>query len=273
MHGIVVALLVLCLVPSVVAAAQTEPVTLYTAFRWHEWREQYTEQATGNPESLKEQGPLLGVGILVPVSLLSRPTAGGELMLRNGLEVFGGQVRYHGHLQNIQTGTLTPYETDVNYFGIQGLMDLGWRFPVNSVTIEPFAGLGVRWWLRNLQGGGGYNEYWLTLNNRFGGRFTWPLANSLTVTASGGAQLPFYTTNDADGTTLEPDGQWSGFGELSLVYGRWEHAVTYEGLRYRRSPTEFTGQYIQTGHGASPLFASQPPSQSDIFGYRLGYRF
>jgi hypothetical protein len=264
MRASILLLLLLCLIPGVVTAAQVEPVSLYTAFRWHEWREQYREQATGNPAALREYGPLIVVGLVVPVSLLPVPMPSGEIMVRNSLELFAGQVRYEGHLQNIQTGFLTPHETSVNYLGMQGIIDLGWRFPVSTLTMEPFTGLGVRWWLRSLQGGGGYNEYWLTLTNRFGCRIALPVASSLTIVAAGGAHVPFYTTNDADGTTLEPDGQWSGFGEVSLVSGRWEHAFTYEGLRYERSPT------VQV---SPTLGLFQPPSQSDVYGYRLGYRF
>lgn len=263
MRNAILALLLLALVPGTAPAAKLEPVTLFGGFRWHEWREQYSDGA-GNPASLKEQGPLFGLGVTVPVDLLPQPTANGTLTLRGSGELFGGQVRYHGHLQDIGTGTLTPYATDVVYLGVQGNADLGWRFPLAPLTVEPFAGLGVRWWLRDLQGDGGYAEYWLSLSSRLGGRLTWPLADGLTLAAAGGALLPFHTTNTANGTTVEPEGDWSGFGELVLAVGRWEHALFYEGLRYEKSPPV----------RVSPTLAIlQPPSQSDIFGYRLGYRF
>ncbi len=259
----IIAALLLCLLPGMAQAAKLEPVSLFAVIRWHEWREQYSEQATGNPASLKEQGPLFGIGMNVPVDLLPAPTALGTLMLRSSGELFGGQVRYDGHLQH-PSGTLTPYQTDVVYLGLQGATDIGWRFPIKSVSIEPFVGLGARWWLRDLQGSGGYTEYWLSISSRLGGRLSWPLADGLTLATAGGVMLPFYTTNTADGTTLKPDGQWSGFGELSLAHGQWQHQLFYEGLRYEKSPTV----------RVSPtLGILQPPSQSDIFGYRLGYRF
>jgi hypothetical protein len=253
-------------------AAKLEPVSLFAAFRWHQWREQYSEQATGNPASLKEQGPLFGIGVTVPIDLLPAPTAHGTLILRNSGELFGGQVRYNGHLQN-QNGTLTPYQTDVVYFGAQGAADLGWRFPVKTLTIEPFAGLGVRWWLRDLQGSGGYTEYWLSLSSRLGGRLSWLLADGLTLSAVGGAMLPLYTTNTADGSTIKPEGQWSGFGELACASGRWEHSLFYDGLRYKKSPSVRAGTVVDINGVPHQTFVLQPPSQSDIFGYRLGYRF
>jgi hypothetical protein len=266
------ALLTLALLPGVAVAAPLEPVTLYATFRWHQWRETYVEHASGTPASLKEQGPLVGVGVKQAVALVSAQQ--GTLILRDGLELFTGRVHYNGHLQNVAAGTLSPYTTSVNYYGLQGVLDLGWRFPVAAVTVEPFAGLGYRWWLRSLRGGGGYNEYWWTITSRYGGRIGWALSDSTTLAATGGAQLPLYTTNTADGTTVKPDGQWSGFGELSLAIGHWEHALFYEGLRYAKSPYRATGQVVTDVFGSfQPVYVSQPPSQSDIFGYRLGYRF
>lgn len=263
MRNCLLVLVLVCLFAGAASAATREPLSLYGAFQWHQWREQYSEQATGNPASLKEEGPLFGVGVTVPVDLLSRPADSGTLMLRGGGELFAGQVRYHGHLQN-HDGTLSPHSTDVIYVGLQGSADLGWRFPTRPVGVEPFAGLGLRYWLRSLQGSGGYDEYWLNLGARLGGRLTWQPAAQASLALSGGAMMPFYTTNEADGTTIKPDGTWSGFGELSYTTPRWEHTLYYEGLRYKRSPAV----------RVSPTLALlQPPSQSDIFGYRLGYRF
>lgn len=259
--GITAALL-LCLLPGMAQSAKLEPVSLFGAFRWHEWREQYSDGA-GNPAALKEQGPLFGLGVTMPVDLLPAATTNGTLVLRNSGELFGGQVRYDGHLQN-PNGTLTPYQTDVVYLGVQGATDLGWRFPVKPIGLEPFVGFGARWWLRDLQGTGGYSEYWISLTGRFGERLNWQFDNGNSFSIVGGALLPFYTTNTADGTTLKPDGRWSGFGEISFLSGRFEHNFFYEGLRYEKSPTV----------RVSPtLGVLQPPSQSDIFGYRLGYRF
>ena len=53
-------------------------------------------------------------------------------------------------------------------------------------------------------------------------------------------------------------------GELSLAQGKWQHTLFYEGLRYDVSPAV---------HVSPTLALLQPASQSDIFGYRLGYRF
>ena len=91
MRNTLALLLLICLSPGAALAAHREPTSLYGAFRWHEWREQYTEQATGTPASLKEEGPLFGIGVTVPVDLLPQPTANGTLTLRSSGELFGAR--------------------------------------------------------------------------------------------------------------------------------------------------------------------------------------
>ena len=99
---------------------------------------------------LREQGWLVGAGPLIYLNLLQSEPA-GSLLLKGKAEVFGGVVGYTGETQPPNT---FPIRTDVNYVGVKGEVDLGWRFTANKVSFEPFGGIGYRWWLRDLVASG-----------------------------------------------------------------------------------------------------------------------
>jgi hypothetical protein len=49
-----------------------------------------------------------------------------------------------------QTQRGLPVNTDVSYVGTKAEGAIGWAIPLASSRLEPFAGLGYRWWLRDI---------------------------------------------------------------------------------------------------------------------------
>ena len=258
-----------------VGAAQfggVEELTVYPSFQYFTWKE-----FNGGTRLLKEDGFLYGAGAAIRVDLLKTET--GSLMLKGKAELFGGVVDYDGQTQPPNP---FPVKTDVTYIGARGETDLGWRFPVQDVSIEPFAGIGYRWWLRDLhdttafdpgQGRnvsvGGYTEYWQTIYARLGAHLDYTLSDSLKLFWEAGAKYPFYNANtvkivNAGEKTIRPGNAWSAFAEVGARYKRFRPAVFYEGFRYSQSPLVPIG-------GNSAIF--QPESESDIIGISLGWAF
>ena len=144
------------------AASLTE-LTPYLSSQYFTWTEQ-------NPvKRVKERGSLFSGGVLLGL------TTSSSLTLRLREELFGGQVGYDGATQAPDN---SPVQTDVNYFGTRQDLDLGVRIPVRRLLVEPFAGIGYRWWLRDLQDAvaangklaSGYTESWQALYGRVGSR-------------------------------------------------------------------------------------------------------
>jgi hypothetical protein len=118
---------------------------LLPSFQYFTWQ----EFDPAGPRLLKEDGLLVGAGGTVRLDLYSK-----KLMLKLKGEMFGGDVSYNGHTQPDQNSVISnlPVNTDVIYFGTKVESDLGWRLSISQVSLEPFFGLGFRWWLRSIQG-------------------------------------------------------------------------------------------------------------------------
>ncbi len=255
-------------------SALVEEWSLYPSFQYFTWNE-----FVNGARLVKEEGLLVGVGGTVNLDLYAR-----RLMLKIRGEVFGGDVDYDGSTQtDTQNPAISqrPVKTDVIYFGTKVESDAGWRFTFPAASVEPFAGLGYRWWLRGIEDStsvdtngnpfpvGGYVEYWQSIYARAGVRFSWRAGNGLTMFAEGGGKYPFYNQNRADypgtnGVTVKPRGDWSAFGEIGLTYRRFRPTIFYEGFRYSQSATV----PISPTQGLL-----QPRSESDLVGVSFGWLF
>lgn len=248
-----------CAIPA--SAASFEELTPYLSGQYFTW-----EEFSGGRRLLKESGPLFSGGIL-----LGACTDFG-LTLRGKGELFGGEVDYDGETQPPNS---VPVKTKVSYFGTRQEFDLGYRISSGAMRVEPFGGLGYRWWLRGLQDSSsagkkvyGYTEVWQTAYLRAGARGRYLTPSGLSIFAEGGAKYPFYTGNTVDftttgTTTFRPGGKWSGFAESGITYRRIRVALFYEGFRFSESPKKLVGNQI--------FF--QPDSSSGIFGLSLGWAF
>ena len=241
---------------------------LFPSFQYFTWE----EFKPNGPRILREEGLLVGAGGGARLDLYEK-----KLMLKLKGELFGGDVHYNGHTQPNSNPAFNerPTKTEVIYFGTKVESDLGWRSPIGSVSIEPFAGLGYRWWLRALQETtasradngnpfpvGGATEYWMSFYSRLGARAAWSFTKDFTLFAEGGGKYPFYNENRADLTgggkvSIKPGSEWSAFGEIGLTYKRFRPTLYYEGFRFSQS------------HVAEGVF--QPKSDSDILGINLNW--
>jgi hypothetical protein len=237
-----------------------------------DWRE-YNHQA----RILKESGQLYGLGASALLGLYRQ-----HLLLKLNGELFGSVVGYRGQTQDDPLNpkqSARPVNTDVLYGGSDLHGDLGWNFPLDPLSIEPFAGVGYRWWLRGLQDAtalgtdqvpfktSGYTETWQTWYAKLGTRARYRQGD-LTLFAEGGARYPFHTENSVDfvnsgRTTFYPVGVCSGFAETGFSYRHFKLALSYEGYRYSPSPVVLVG-----GKGFY-----QPRSASDLLGLSLGLTF
>lgn len=259
--GIISVLIVLGSVAGVRADYQHE-ITPYFAAEYFTW-----EETDAVHRILKESGPLWVLGADADESL-------SWLLIREKVEIFGGVVGYSG-----ETQIGSPADTNVDYFGARVEVDLGPKIAHAKGYLEPFGGVGFRWWLRDLQdttAGGelvhGYTEDWRDLYLKAGGRGKYRLGGENAMYWEGGGKYPLATQNSIKFTdigivTLSPHGQWSGFAEAGITGARLQVALTYEGFRYAKSPS------VQRQTPKELVTIWQPDSSSDIWGVKLGWRF
>ena len=249
-----VILVISCAMPA--SAASSRELTPYLSGEYFTWQEYNSGKSI-----LKESGPLIAGGLLYGVITPSSATVRGKT------ELFGGNIDYDGQTQS---GT-TVVETNVSYFGGRQEIDLGYRFNSGDLRLEPFAGVGYRWWLRDLHSSAvasGYTEFWQTGYGRFGARGNFKTPSGIVVHAEGGMKYPFYNGNSVDFTdvgvvTVQPGAMWSGFAEAGVTWRRLKISLFYEGFRFSQSSEVSVGTYN----------VLQPDSRSDIFGLSLGLAF
>ncbi|HEY5988363.1 MAG TPA: autotransporter domain-containing protein, partial [Streptosporangiaceae bacterium] len=173
-----------------------------------------------------------------------------------------------------------PVKTDVTYFGVKQEVAVGWAFPLGDGRLEPFAGLGYRWWLRDLQDStasngtatvavSGYTEEWESLYTKAGMAVSHPLQGDWQLYAEAGGKYPFYNTNTVDivgvgRTTVRPEPRWSAFAEIGARYRRFRPAIFYEGYRTGQSPV------VRISPTTGIL---QPQSNEDVVGVSFSYCF
>jgi hypothetical protein len=218
---------------------------------------------------LRESGMLVGPGFSYWNEFSNHMT------LKPLAELFVGNVDYDGATQ----GGI-PVRTKVMYIGANIQCDVGRKFSVGEKSfIEPFGGLGIRFWSRDLHDSttssgtfaSGYTEEWTTSYTRFGIRGEVPISEKSRLFAEGGVKLPFYNENrvyfnngnDNPDFTLYPGLQPSWFSEVGITMHRFKASVFYDSLRFSRSPD------VNTSIGS----VYQPNSSADLLGVKLGAAF
>ncbi len=227
-----------------------------------------------NSQLLKESGTLIGVGFTY------RKEFADHMTLQPTAEIFGGSVDYDGQACDISTGVCQPATTKVDYFGLKLQGDVGRKFDgARGRYVEPFGGLGLRVWDRNINNGtaadgsatAGYLERWVTLQARLGVRGGMDISDRVQLFAEAGVKLPLYNENTAyqssagigPDVTINPGKQSSFFAELGMKITRFKGSLFYDGLRFSRSDNV----------AVSGGFVFQPRSTADIVGLKLGVVF
>jgi hypothetical protein len=221
---------------------------------------------------VKETGPQIGVGFAYRFDDRS-------VSFTPRVELFGGSVDYDG-LACDDFNNCQPATADVNYFGIKIEGDLSGTFSTSRRNVlEPFAGIGLRAWSRDLVNAvaadgsavGGYTEEWLSFYGRAGVRFVVGFGMEKQVFAEGGVKLPFYSQNKAyvsdiglgNDLTLEPGEKASGFAEAGFRIRRFSVSAFYDSFEFPQSESKSNGVIV----------AYQPESTMDIYGFKLGWTF
>jgi len=225
---------------------------------------------------LKESGSRFGVGFAYVHEFPN------QLTLKPGIELNGGEVDYDG-----QTNAVPPaaVSTTTNYFGLKFEVDLGGRIrPSQSFVIEPFAGLGIRSWSRDIDdsiaGNGsfvrGYTESWTSFYGRLGVRGEQYLGEMNKLFLEAGVKLPVYTENHIDddavsreALTLKPGNKPSLFAEAGVKLHLFKISAFYDSMRFKKSPTVVA--YDPTLGGYVGFY--QPKSKADMFGLKIGASF
>lgn len=212
----------------------------------------------GGSQLLEESGTRYGVGFS------SKSVMANAATTKFKIEMFTGSVDYDG-----QTQAGSPLKTETDYLGIKLEGDFGKKIMQSEMSsFEPFAGLGFKWWSRELQGTGGYEEIWTSLYGRLGIRGDRTFSGQTKLFGEIGISIPFYNRNEVDLSayglgefTLEPKSQAGGFAEIGFKLDRAKISVFYEGMRFAESDPDSTGTLIQ------------PESEEDIFGINFGAAF
>jgi hypothetical protein len=213
---------------------------------------------------------LTETGWLVGLSYDLESTA-KSLGWRHGAGLFFGRVDYDGH-----TWSLIPVKTDVWYVGAQGYMDATFNFrPASGWTLQPFAGLGGKTWLRMLDdtrtAGGvpvkGLEEWWWSIHGRVGAGAHYSVSCKMSVFAEAGMKLPLHAQNnayvngrDAPVRILQYQTR-SPFAMCGLRYRAMSMKLTYESQRFNRSDAVASG----------PEILYQPRSKEDTFCMRVAW--
>ncbi|MBI3608985.1 MAG: hypothetical protein HY207_13575 [Nitrospirae bacterium] len=129
----------------------------------YQWKEAFDQ---GTP---KESGPLATFG----VSVSGFPsTLNPDVSLRNDFQLFLGRMSYDTFAQSLSTSSvLIPLSTHTVYLGFNYEGTVGFRSAHGPAVIEPFIGLGLRWWDRYIEsanGVSGYEELYATMYSRAG---------------------------------------------------------------------------------------------------------
>lgn len=268
LHYVTMTVLVTLFMVSPCLAEGLEETSAYGYGGYFSWKE-YDDDGS---RLLKESGPIFGAGAAARVDLSQR-----TIILHGKAELFGTVVNYDGQTQPGGSDfNNRPVDSDTRYFGAKIEGDLGWRFPFDGGTLEPFFGLGYRTWLRDIDNAtatteagerfpvGGATEYWDSIYTRFGLKGEVSVCTDTILFLEAGAKYPLYTRNEAENTsagdvTLEPRAEWSAFAELGIRHKAFRPSIFYEGFRFKQSPIEH--QFLQ------------PKSESDIVCISLAYTF
>jgi hypothetical protein len=221
---------------------------------------------------LEESGPLYAVGYTGKLLFSDIVT------LKPRAEVFGGEVEYDGQACNVLTGECFSVESDTSYTGFKTELDVGLQFAASETfSLEPFSGLGYRWWRREIEDtdrASGGTEIWRVSYWRLGLRGDYRPVEEVRTFAEFAVKLPISNEETAEDVgcflgycrdvDLEPGKETSYYAEAGLKYQRFKAVLFYEGLRFSESDAE------PIGGGFAIL---QPKTEADIYGINLGWSF
>ena len=240
--------------------ARAGSVSVYFKSGWFTW-----DEKVNGSSFVKERGAMHGAG-LVRSDLLS------GISIAESAEIWGGNLNYDGH---DLTGA-TKIDSDTSYLGSKEEASVGVRLPAGKVvSVEPFLGVGHRFWIRTRSG-----EDWNTIYAKAGlsGEVK---TGGCTLFLKGGALVPIYTRNHVSlsnagysDVVTEPKSEVSAFAEGGIKRGAFAISIEYEGLKFGQSNKVATSRLDATpGTVIQNSQAYQPDSQASLLSLKLAYSF
>lgn len=229
------------------------------------------EETSEGQRFLKETGPLFGVGGELNYGMSK------SVALEGRGNFWGGNVTYDGHLQS-DTGELTPFKSNTEYYGLELDGDVALMVPLsNEISFKPYAGAGGRAWRRTLDkkfgsseiGQYGYIENWGMGYGLAG------VVGNLSLTRSAGlfvrveGRLPVVVNEVADisnaggpsNIQLKPGKRLSFQIEGGVTISSFMASLFMETMEFPESPIDDTG------------YAKQPDSKNTLVGVKAGILF
>jgi hypothetical protein len=217
--------------PPLVFADNSVEASWYIRFDYFSWNEQLDRDRL-----LDESGTLYTLGY--------QRRMGAK---RVRLELFDGIVHYSGETIDKPP---TPIVSTTGYIGVRGEAEWVWDFEVcDTSTTSFFAGVGTRFWIRNLVDGEilgtdkfstGYQETWWTLYPYLGLEKKWLLENSEEVFLSGrlGCTAVTYqiATLDPDPAPVYPAAGITSQVECGVRYGKFAVSAYFDAMTWQASP-------------------------------------
>ncbi len=233
----------------------------------YQWKEQFSG---GTP---RESGPMLTLGGYVsafPWESAPRVT------IRGDVEMFLARVPYSTFAQSLSSpGVVTPVDTHSDYLGFRYEGSLGRLFFSEAGWLEPFLGLGARWWLRYIEtddSSKGYSETYHTLYGRVGVRSGRPVGPRFRLHGAVSFDPMLWAQERIDWSDISGEkltvqnGKRPGWTiELGIGDGWLDGTMYWRATRFGES------NRVPCLGGASRCF--QPESDQDIIGMKLGLKF
>lgn len=251
-------LTILCMFILISSSALANEFDVYAKAESFTWKEY-----DNGTQILKESGPIYGIGATGKFYIRDK------LTIKPKVELFGGTIDYDGQACNIMSGICFPSKTDTDYVGIKTEVDLGLKFmPFGSLSIGPFAGLGYRYWERDIKSTAnatGIIEKWSSYYTRVGALLDLNISKVWKMFAEGGVKLPVYNENRVDNydVTVKPGEKPSFFAEIGTKISILKTSIFYEGMRFSKSPDVYKGTFRYW----------QPESKADMYGINIGISF
>lgn len=220
---------------------------------------------------LKESGPRFGIGWNYRAEFFD-----GHLILRPRIEMIAGRADYDGATQSD-----IRVNTDTDYYDGKAEFHIGWQTRLSAaLSVEPFAGAGLRGWYRKIHGAtasdgsthaAGYPEEWYSLYLKTGLRGDFSLNKKHRLFVETGGKFPVYNESKAlfsksdlgPDVTFTPGNAPSWFVEAGLQYKSFKSSIYYDGMRFSKSD-------IECSQG---MRYYQPGTKADMYGMRIGVIF
>ncbi|MFZ5863800.1 MAG: hypothetical protein ACOYXR_13280 [Nitrospirota bacterium] len=241
----------------------------------------------------EEFGPVVELGGYVsgmPYRLGGSPESATSLTLRGDVRLLLGRVNYDTFETDLNTNVTTPVSTTTTYVGATYEGSVGARGVRNIGYLEPFIGLGFRWWLRDVGGASGYPEVYRQIYGRVGVRTEHALGDKLKFRSTFSVDPVLWSREEVD------------LSGIAFMDTDFSPAVLVEGQRFtvknglkpgwtveagiRQGQLDITGFWRAVRLGESNRVICmesaqpqarrgclQPESDQDVFGVRFGVAF